>query len=47
MAAWKQSVTSAVGPFAPLGERTLLTVTLYEDPPNAPPGEYVVIQYRT
>ena len=45
--AWSQALAQARGPFEPFGERTLLGARYFETLPNAPPGPYVVIQYRT
>ena len=44
---WEQQVTAARAPFEPFGERDLLNATYANSPPNAPPGEYVVLQYKT
>ena len=44
---WVQQVTAARAPFEPFGERDLLNATYANSPPNAPPGEYVVLQYKT
>src|SRR5262249_25956406 len=33
--------------FEPLGERTLIAANYTTQLPNVPPGQYVVIQYRT
>jgi hypothetical protein len=37
----------ARAPFAPLGNRKLLGASFQTQLPNAPPGEYVVLQYQT
>jgi hypothetical protein len=44
--AWIQALTQARGPFEPFGTRTLLGTKYAATLPNAPPGPYVVIQYR-
>lgn len=44
---WELAVRIARGPFEPLGNRTLLGASLQTKLPNAPPGQYVVIQYQT
>lgn len=46
-AVWHTSVTDARGPLEPFGERTLIGSQQLTDPPGAPPGDYVVLQYRT
>jgi hypothetical protein len=46
-AQWAGAVKEGRAPFEPLGERTLLTATYTSELPNVPPGQYVVIQYRT
>lgn len=46
-ATWRESVTGARGPLEPFGERTLIASQQVTDPPGAPPGEYVILQYRT
>jgi hypothetical protein len=45
--AWSSAVKEGRAPFEPLGERSLLGATYSTQLPNVPPGEYVVIQYRT
>jgi hypothetical protein len=45
--AWTAAVGTARKPFEPLGARTLLSASLQTKLPGAPPGEYVVLQYRT
>jgi hypothetical protein len=45
-AAWSQALTQARGPFEPFGTRTVIGTRYLETLPNAPPGPYVVIQYR-
>lgn len=46
-AAWSAAVREGRAPFEPLGERSLLGTTYSTQLPNVPPGEYVVLQYRT
>ena len=46
-AAWTQAVTQARGPLEPFGPRTLLGAQYTTSLPKAPPGSYVVLQYRT
>lgn len=46
-AAWETAVRQARGPFEPLGGRALLSATWRDSLPGSPPGEYVIIQYRT
>jgi hypothetical protein len=46
-AAWEVAVRQARAPFAPLGARKLLGASFQTRLPNAPPGEYVVLQYQT
>jgi hypothetical protein len=45
--AWVTAVRTARAPFDPLGTRTLLSASFQTQLPTAPPGEYVVLQYRT
>ncbi|MGH7511810.1 MAG: DUF4019 domain-containing protein [Gemmatimonadales bacterium] len=45
--AWSGAVREGRAPFEPLGERSLLGATYSTQLPNVPPGEYVVLQYRT
>jgi Protein of unknown function (DUF4019) len=45
--AWVTAVRTARAPFEPLGTRTLLGASFQTKLPSAPPGEYVVLQYRT
>lgn len=45
--AWKDAVLQARGPFEPFGARKLLNAVFRRQLPNAPPGEYVVLQYET
>jgi hypothetical protein len=44
---WSGAVKEGRAPFEPLGERTLVTAHYTTELPNVPPGQYVVIQYRT
>jgi hypothetical protein len=44
---WEGAVRKARGPFEPLGARKLLGASFQTKLPNAPPGEYVVLQYQT
>jgi hypothetical protein len=44
---WEAAVHKARGPFHPFGARKLLSASFQAKPPNAPPGEYVVLQYQT
>jgi hypothetical protein len=44
--AWTAAVRTARKPFEPLGARTLLSASFQTKLPGAPPGEYVVLQYR-
>ncbi len=46
-AQWEAAVVQARGPLEPFGARTLLGARYTKELPNAPPGEYVLIQYRT
>jgi Protein of unknown function (DUF4019) len=45
--AWEGAVRAARRPFEPLGARKLLGAAFQTKLPNAPPGEYVVLQYQT
>jgi uncharacterized protein DUF4019 len=45
--AWVSAVRTARNPFEPVGARTLLGASFQTKLPGAPPGEYVVLQYRT
>jgi hypothetical protein len=45
--AWVSAVRAARSPFEPVGARTLLGASFQTKLPGAPPGEYVVLQYRT
>ena len=44
---WMTNVEQARGAFEPFGERTRIGAQHLVDPPNAPAGEYVLLQYRT
>src|SRR5689334_14799509 len=44
---WAGAVKEGRAPFEPLGGRTLLSAAYTTQLPNVPPGQYVVIQYRT
>jgi hypothetical protein len=44
---WESALLDARGPFEPFGERTLLQSQYATELPNAPPGQYVVLQYQT
>lgn len=44
---WEQAVRQARASFENIRERTLLDATYTTELPNAPDGEYVVLQYRT
>lgn len=46
-AVWETSLTDARSQFEPFGERTLTSSQQVTDPPGAPAGEYVMLQYRT
>lgn len=46
-AVWESSLTDARSQFGPFGERTLTSSQQVTDPPGAPAGEYVMLQYRT
>ncbi len=46
-AQWEAAVTQARGPLEPFGGRTLLGAQYATSLPNAPDGEYVVMQYQT
>lgn len=46
-AAWTQSVLNARLAFEPFGERQRIAAKYTTQIPNAPPGEYVLLQYRT
>lgn len=45
--AWEDAIGSARRPLEPFGERTLVGSSWQTTLPNAPPGQYVVLQYRT
>ena len=44
---WTQLVVSARAPFEPFGARHQILARYTTDPPNAPPGQYVLLQYKT
>jgi len=44
---WTQLVVSARAPFEPFGARHQIMARYTTDPPNAPPGRYVLLQYKT
>lgn len=44
---WAGAVKEGRAQFEPLGERTLIAANYTTELPNVPPGQYVVIQYRT
>jgi rhamnogalacturonyl hydrolase YesR len=44
---WAGAVKEGRAPFEPLGQRTLIAANYTTELPNVPPGQYVVIQYRT
>jgi hypothetical protein len=44
---WEQLVRSARAPFEPFGARRQIMARYTTDPPNAPPGQYVLLQYQT
>ena len=44
---WEKALQSARAPLGQAGSRTLMGSMYQTDLPNAPKGEYVVIQYRT
>ncbi|HMV33225.1 MAG TPA: DUF4019 domain-containing protein [Gemmatimonadales bacterium] len=44
---WVQSVLNARLAFEPFGERQRIAAKYTTQIPNAPPGEYVLLQYRT
>jgi hypothetical protein len=46
-AQWVPAVGQAREPFEPFGARALLTSRYTRTLPNAPPGEYVILTYRT
>jgi len=46
-AVWTESVTNARGSLEPFGDRELISSQQLTDPPGAPPGDYVILQYRT
>ncbi len=44
---WETQVAQVRAPFLPFGERTLVKSQYLESLPNAPPGPYVILEYRT
>ena len=46
-AKWEQAVKSARGSFEPFGARRRIMARYTTEPPNAPPGQYVLLQYNT
>lgn len=44
---WEQLVRGARAPFEPFGARHQIMARYTTDPPNAPPGQYVVLQFQT
>ena len=47
IATWVVQVQGARNPFGEFGERTLMSSQYLVDPPNTPPGTYVIIRFRT
>jgi hypothetical protein len=45
--AWEQTIATTRAPFDPVGTRQLVGARYTTDLPNAPPGPYVLLQYRT
>lgn len=45
--AWNEAATKARDPFGAFGSRERLVASFVTKPPNAPPGQYVVLQFRT
>lgn len=44
---WEKAAVQARGPFEPFGARKLLSASFTTRLPNAPPGQYVVLQFET
>jgi len=44
---WEQAVKNARAPFEPFGARRRLMARYTTEIPNAPPGQYVLLQYQT
>ena len=44
---WEQLVSSARAPFEPFGARHQILARYTTEAPNAPPGQYVLLQYET
>ena len=43
---WEQLVRNARAPFEPFGARHQIMARYTPDPPNAPPGQHVLLQYQ-
>ena len=46
-AAWAQALFTVRGPLEPFGARSLISAQFSATLPNAPPGPYVALRYRT
>jgi len=46
-AVWESALTDARSQFEPFGQRTLTSSQQMTDPPGAPAGDYVILQYQT
>src|SRR5256885_1860408 len=44
---WERDLRSARTPFEPFGARHQIMARYTTDPPNTPPGQYVLLQYQT
>ncbi len=44
---WERAVFEARSPFEPFGDRTRVLAQYTTQLPNAPPGQYVLLQYQT
>ena len=44
---WESQVAQVRAPFVPFGERTLVRSQYVDSLPHAPPGPYVILEYRT
>jgi len=44
---WERDLRSARTPFEPFGARHQIMARYTTDPPNTPPGQYVLLQYKT
>ena len=42
---WQMAVRKARGPFGPLKVRTFKSATPTKNPPGAPPGDYLILQF--